>query len=308
MRLAKQTQRSAKRNHKLMDTINGLREEGLINMEAAVALEKFDGDRDLILQLLTRKSKSSAYSEEVKEFAFTLHFHSPKNVLGSVAANCIAQDETVVLSLSSASFSGLEFQQQFDIMEFSCSYESGKENDVENHFCTVRDCKVCSATIAYIDGFYCKVFHSALKCIECRSALKHSEIDPCPNRSLILMKNYYEDEKKGLLHPSGSLCELLYHTEEVLRSKTISFYDKKAIEKLTYICLLKLKSNIFSSVNVEHCSNTAIGTENHFNCLIHLVLKKYLSLRLKKLLKDDHNRRGIFAGNFIHRQSIFRAL
>ncbi|QQP31514.1 Hypothetical protein FKW44_025132 [Caligus rogercresseyi] len=55
MRLAKQTQRSAKRNHKLMDTINGLREEGLINMEAAVALEKFDGDRDLILQLLTRK-------------------------------------------------------------------------------------------------------------------------------------------------------------------------------------------------------------------------------------------------------------
>ncbi|QQP35153.1 Hypothetical protein FKW44_023301 [Caligus rogercresseyi] len=74
MRLAKQTQRSAKRNHKLMDTINGLREEGLINMEAAVALEKFDGDRDLILQLLTRKSKSSAYSEEVKEFAFTLLF------------------------------------------------------------------------------------------------------------------------------------------------------------------------------------------------------------------------------------------
>ncbi|QQP36328.1 Hypothetical protein FKW44_021393 [Caligus rogercresseyi] len=67
MRLAKQTQISAKRNHKLLDTIDGLREEGLINMEAAVALEKFDGNRDLILQLLTRKSKSSAYSEEVKE-------------------------------------------------------------------------------------------------------------------------------------------------------------------------------------------------------------------------------------------------
>ncbi|QQP35151.1 Uncharacterized protein FKW44_023299, partial [Caligus rogercresseyi] len=125
-----------------------------------------------------------AYNPTPKQFRWAfrkLLVKAGKNVLGSVAANCIAQDETVVLSLSSASFSGLEFQQQFDIMEFSCSYESGKENDVENHFCTVRDCKVCSATIAYIAGFYCKVLHSALKCIECRSALKHSEIDPCPN-------------------------------------------------------------------------------------------------------------------------------
>ncbi|CAB4055001.1 THAP9 [Lepeophtheirus salmonis] len=45
-------------------------------MEAAAALDNFDGEEvDFVKALLKKKSKTGSCSEEVNEFAYTLHFH-----------------------------------------------------------------------------------------------------------------------------------------------------------------------------------------------------------------------------------------
>jgi len=166
--------------------------------------------------------------------------------------------------------------------------------------------KVCSASIAYIAGFYSFSLHKTVKCAKCLFSLIHSTEDPCPERSLILMKNYFNDHK-GLNYPSGSLCSLLFKAQAIVRridEKTMK--SKQAIDSLLNNALLSLDQKIFQRLQLEHSANTADGTETHYSGLIHLVLKKYFALRLKKICKDEACRAKTSRGNFIHRTRIFQ--
>lgn len=80
--------------------------------------------------------------------------------------------------------------------------------------------------------------------------------------------------------------------------------DKQIMEKLLMAILEELnQSDVFPSL-LPHQFDTADGTENHYLSLVHLVSKKYLVLRVRKILKDASLSKKF--GNHIHRQRIFQ--
>ncbi len=172
------------------------------------------------------------------------------------------------------------------------------------HSCKVKECKVCSAAISYIAGFYAFSLSKRLKCGPCKDALHNSDEDRCPDRSLILMKNYFQDnDEKGLSYPSGSLCQLLYQAEEFFRKCVVN--SGSSVERFTVYFLQNMgRMDFFPSLQLRHSFETSYGTENHYTSLIHLILKKYFALRLKNSLKNASLEKK-FGGNAIHRARIF---
>ena len=167
-------------------------------------------------------------------------------------------------------------------------------------------CKICSAAICYIAGFYVFKFEKLSTCLECRSALVSSESDPCPNRTLIKFKNYSAEEGKGLKYPSGSLCKLLYLCEKVMRKNINCLHMDKINEHLLVQVLSQVdRLNIFPGLT-KHALETFMGADNDYLILIRLVSKKYFTLRIKKILKDECVDRS--SGNSIDRLRIFSGL
>ena len=238
-----------------------------------------------------------------------------------MTGNCEVQEE-VLLNVSNTIRSRVDFlsnsDEELDRMlaqvrqDHSYSQweddEVQKKNTVMHHrsSCIVDECKVCSAAIAYIAGFYVFKFEKLSKCIVCRKALESSEMDPCPNNSLIKFKNYTTKEGAGLKTPSGSLCKLLYLCEKVMR-KNINFLHQDKIEERLLIQVLSHldRINIFSSL-AQHALDTFLWADNDYLTMIRLISKKYFRLRIKKILKDEAVDRS--AGNSIDRIRIFSGL
>ncbi len=135
------------------------------------------------------------------------------------------------------------------------------------------------------------------------AALKHSQEDPCAERSLILMKNYFMDGR-GLQYPSGSLCKLLFHAERVIRKSKDIHNCKLALDMLLHRALLTLDFPAFEDLQVCHNLDSAYGTDSHYLSLVHLVLRRYISLRLKKIHQDLSSQKN--KGNYLHRSRIFQ--
>ena len=233
--------------------------------------------------------------------------HAGKTILGSMSANCIPQDETAVLCISGKGVMDWMSAQQQEETEARDSLDSGMKKHLDQlptHTCQVKSCKVCSATLSYIGGFFTMSLQQEVKCNTCRLSLFHNKDDSCPERSLILMKNYYSDHR-GLKYPSGSLCNLLYHAERIFRTSSEVMGKKHAPAILLHRALLSLDNSIFEDLQLAHSVDTADGTENHFTSLIHLILKKYLALRLKKVHQDQASQKKAH-GNYLHRSRIFQ--
>ena len=65
-------------------------------------------------------------------------------------------------------------------------------------------------------------------------------------------------------------------------------------------------NQIFPILAVFHSMETAIGCDNHYSNLVHLISRKYLKLRVKKLCKDEAIQRS--HGNSISRKRVFQGL
>jgi hypothetical protein len=229
--------------------------------------------------------------------------HAGKHVLGSAAANCISQDETAVMSIDRNSLA----RAMSDTQEYESPVEKneGVLDGVSEHQCKISSCKFCSTSLSYIAGYLAFALKSIIKCNLCFNSLLNNPDDECADRSLILLKNYTQDESKGLCTPSGSLCSLLFHAEGIFRRNSSLLHDQKIIDKLLYLTLVSLPGGLFNMIDGIHAQETAQGIENHHNCLIHLVLKRYFEMRVKKYFKDFALKKKI-AGNAIHRSRIFQ--
>ena len=186
--------------------------------------------------------------------------------------------------------------------------EVQKKSTVMHHrsYCIVDQCKICSAAIAYIAGFYVFAFGKMSTCQVCNKALESSDDDPCPNDSLIKFKNYTEKEGKGLKTPSGSLCKLLYLCEKVMRNNINSLHMDRIEQVLLNLVLSEVgRIDIFSGL-AQHALETFLGADNDYLTMIRLISKKYFRLRIKKILKDESVDR--MAGNSIDRLRIFSGL
>ena len=274
--------------------------------------------------------------------------HAGSSVLASAMANCKAQDETSVLMLTRSN-NFCQYQKPIvpddpNAIEniISANFESPGDEQTFNivmreHQCKVTNCVFCQGALAYIAGFLPFSLLKFIKCNECVSALRDNSEDPCPKKSLILLKNYVPFEEvfrtgvdntpKGLFVPSGSLCALIFLAEKIFRTATQTSHDPEnlqlsrhnatsstgvvsiinrdnALDHLTYITLYEAPKDLFISLQLSgHCDATSFGLDNHMVLFMRLILKKFFALRIKKLKKDQ-----LQSGNQIHRTRIFKAL
>ena len=171
-------------------------------------------------------------------------------------------------------------------------------------FCNIQQhCRVCSAVIAYIAGYYVYTFQTLIKCQQCKSALAHSESDPCPNRSLILFKNYTKREGAGLKTPSGSLVKLLFVCEMVMR-RNANYLHYPRIDEFLIVQVMEKISSMAILPKIAEAHYLQCGAD--YLELIRLICKKFFTLRMKKIAKDEYIHRS--HGNSIDRLRIFSGL
>ena len=229
--------------------------------------------------------------------------------------NCIAQDETALLSYDNKYNKSLGqlLSEEMDNVEISCNtMELSFDQDsylVEGRLlcsskgCIPNSCKVCSASLTYIAGFHAMKLLKIMTCPTCKTALLDSDQDPCEDASLIDFKNY-DEVTKGLTKPSGSLVKLLMLCEAIVRQNIsvlhVATIEDKLIRKLLS-CLDTGK--VFNSLT-SHALETAVGIDNHLTTLMRLVARRQIRLRIKKILKDRTLDK--VHGNYLHRLRIFQ--
>ncbi len=89
------------------------------------------------------------------------------------------------------------------------------------------------------------------------------------------------------------------------QSTSLHVRDRSQIEKLVSQCLFDISGTIFPSLQGSHSFDTSNRTKNHYTSLVHLILKKYFAMHIKKSMQDQadaekHN------GNAFHSARIFR--
>ncbi len=103
---------------------------------------------------------------------------------------------------------------------------SSKElNWMPQHICDIHECKPCSASHSYIVNFFCFTLQNSAKCLSCLSSLFLSVSNPYANRSLILMKNFFQDHQ-GSKYSSASLCSLFASTMKILSEECADIHEE----------------------------------------------------------------------------------
>ena len=291
-------------------SVRGLMEEirsGSFNM-FFLSTYKFSQDHLELFFNVIRTRNGWSYNPTPYEFRAALRallIHAGQKFSGSLSANVVSQDDTTILTLSSNSLR--EEAKEEDINERSLG-ESLEEADVHIDGCgQVENCFVCLSTLTYLGGFISFSLAKIVKCLDCKKALVHSEEDKTTNDTLIKAKNYAGERdgiKTGLTFPSGSVCRILYQAEGLLRQTVrVALHDKQLREKILLACLQRINTSLlFPSLDFSHDLTTSNGISNHSLALIHLVLLKYIDLRLRKIVRDSaHEKKG----NFMHRARIF---
>ena len=115
------------------------------------------------------------------------------------------------------------------------------------------------------------------------------------------------EDTYGLQIPSGSLRKLITICEKVVRKHSSTLSTPKIEHVMLKEVIESLDTNqIFPILAVFHSMETAIGCDNHYSNLVHLISRKYLKLRVKKLCKDEAIQRS--HGNSIWRKRVFQGL
>ena len=285
-----------------------------------------------------RSRNGWSYNPTANQFRWAyrqIMVHAGKSILASAMANCNAQDETSVLMISWNTFCSKD---TFDKHETEVSVEfvlkpteqeQNKFDSIMNkHGCKVDNCVFCMGSLCYIAGYLPFSLLKVIKCVECIAAMRNSSNDPCPKKSLILLKNYIEEEEdpenlKGLFVPSGSLCKVIFLAEKIFRKvekeQRFILDRKNANDQLVYFTISELQDGLYrdqskDSVQMEqnklfldlesskHYITSSLGAspDNHMFSFIKLILRKFFALRIKKCKKDQ-----LETGNIIQRTRIF---
>ena len=106
---------------------------------------------------------------------------------------------------------------------------------------------------------------------------------------------------------SRPLCLRALVYEKVVRQHVNSLSTPKIEDVMLMEVIGKLNSNhIFPHLAIFHSLETGIGCDNHYTTLVHLISRKYLRLRIKKLCRDSALKRS--HGNSILRSIVFLGL
>ena len=215
--------------------------------------------------------------------------HAGKAILTSACSNCVPQDETQILMIKNFHKSKTEDtidENTYD-MDGNLTERNLDRIQLKTHGCVVNECRFCSNSFIYIAGFFAFSLKNMIKCEECLEALRDSKLDPCKDKSFLLLKNYSNSTHdwnikstehlkitlkkntsvppKGLFIPSGSLCSLIFLAEKIYRS--FSVYDQLEV--------WNKKEKCYEVVNTN---NASIYEKN--------IIQKMIICTMKRLPKD----------------------
>ena len=152
-------------------------------------------------------------------------------------------------------------------------------------------------------------FQRKIECFFCMSSILNSDSDPCSKacskEAEVLLKQSSGKEKEGVLLPSASICSLLYMCETVLRRNLSGLHVDNIEDILLTDVLSQLHtSSIFPSMS-QHALETSDGIDNHYMSLVHVISRKYLKLRIRKVIKDmTLAKKNKGRGNYLQRLRI----
>ena len=217
--------------------------------------------------------------------------------------NCKPQDETVTLTLSNKAIEKAHRNgtSAKNILEET---DDTLEDKTIHEGCSILDCTMCRASLAYISGYYVYTLQKKITCEDCGSALESSEEDPCLDDSLIQLKNFKDDCLKV---PSGSMVKLLALNENILRKNLtlVNSNTEQLQEKLLMKVLKDVDNNsIFPIISACHAIDTCEGIDNHYTHLVQLISRKYLKLRTKNILKAHSYTTSKGNGNQLTRRRV----
>ena len=232
--------------------------------------------------------------------------YAGNGILASASANCIAKDTTSILKIDLTKATKSEPPAISNAMR-EHQYGSTLDYDMQMHNCDLATCRFCRGVLAYIGGYIAKSTAELLKCNECIYAILDSLEDPCPDASLISMKQYsttidFETTRVGLTSPSGSVFKMVMLAEWILRRNKRLIVEKDAVAQLINLVWNETRfhrSDFFATLK-DHFSATTDGIDNHFSSLSKIILQKFFCARIDKILKDAKSGEA----SYLHRMSI----
>lgn len=201
----------------------------------------------------------------------------------SNTGNCIAQDQTSILTVTST-------KRPLEMTEINFSRRTDKVvEEIKtkiNIFLPIQLNEFSENVISYISGFVVKVVQKEIKCSTCIEALRFSEdID----ESDTTLKLISRKSNGGLILPSLSVREVCKRTEKKIQ--IISKILEHLPPKDTFMNLLLKDSesllfneNIFISLN-NHVYDYAIDEVLHKKKLITAIIKCYGAIRINSIIK-----------------------
>ena len=108
--------------------------------------------------------------------------HNGKNII-THNGNCVPQDETVLLSIANSANKKVQILP--DNENEKCSEKDILDNEKSvieqtiHERCRIKECRICTASLAYIAGFYAYSLQKRIKCQECKEALLDCMEDRC---------------------------------------------------------------------------------------------------------------------------------
>lgn len=204
--------------------------------------------------------------------------------LRSNTGNCIAQDQTNILTFTST-------REKLDITKVHM-LRNREEDNVEE---IEEDVKLSlpihfneysENVITYISGFVIRKIQKRIKCPKCIEALHFSEDIDYMENSLKLINR---KSKGGLLLPSKSLqevCKIVENKIQVLLEIEKHLPPKKIfIESLLkYTNKITFDDNLFRSLK-DHSFDFGIEEDSHKKLLISEIIKVYSSIRIFSITK-----------------------
>jgi hypothetical protein len=190
-------------------------------------------------------------------------------IMSKLSANCLPQDDTYILNVSSSHKSNLFTDQSVDSLEMPEESDFDNIADIE---CDNFTCSVSSSykhdVIAYICGFIIRKLKQKINCPKCCSALESN---------ISFSKLITRKDRGGLIKPSSDMISICKTAEIIFRSHNIC--SGNIVLKLIYLTKKQLDINtLFPSLNDHILDQDPLN--NHLLQMLNLILKYYFSIKL----------------------------
>lgn len=195
-------------------------------------------------------------------------------ILTPTSANCLAQDNTSILNVSSAQINEDFLDTLMETKQNQCTDED-EEQDVAHHAIPIFSDYI-DDVVTYIAGFVARKVETSIRCSECSRVLRS-------DNSLSALLN--RKNRGRLIKASQDVVIICKAAEKTIRSATQS---KRLLPHLTRttISLINNNNNLCRQLNEHFLQQDPLN--NHYTQLIILILKTYFTIRIHHINSSEN--------------------